>query len=137
MAFVADTRMIANCWKRPGNSSSANNLQEFLANSLHRLGEKRVYLLRADSGFSDSAFLDHLDGQPMHHFIALRQTQPLQRALVSAESWWVLHDEHGTPVEGIELARFSRINRRPGPSHAGWSGFGRTAHSAPSPTARG
>lgn len=26
MAFVADTRMIANCWLRPGNSSSANNV---------------------------------------------------------------------------------------------------------------
>lgn len=106
MAFVADTRMIANCWLRPGNSRSANNVQGFLANTLHRLGEKRVCLLRADSGFSDSAFLDHLDGQPMHHIIALRQHQPLQRALVNAESWWGLHDEHGTPVEGIELTRF-------------------------------
>lgn len=56
MAFVADTRMIANCWLRPGNSSSANNAQAFLANTLHRLGGKQVALLRADSGFSDSAF---------------------------------------------------------------------------------
>lgn len=61
MAFVADLRMIANCWLRPGNSSSANNVQAFLADTLHRLGGKRVCLLRADSGFSDSAFLDHLD----------------------------------------------------------------------------
>jgi hypothetical protein len=83
MAFVADTRMIANCWLRPGNSSSANNVQAFLANTLHRLGDKHVSLLRADSGFSDSAFLDHLDEQRMHHIIALRQMQPLQRALVT------------------------------------------------------
>lgn len=106
MAFVADTRMIANCWLRPGNSSSANNVQAFLANTLHRLGGKQVCLLRADSGFSDSAFLDHLDERQLHHIIALRQTQPLQRALVSAEGWWVLQDEHGKPVEGIELTRF-------------------------------
>ena len=33
MAFVADTRIIANCWLRPGNSSSANNVQVFLANT--------------------------------------------------------------------------------------------------------
>ena len=26
MAFVADLRMIANCWLRSGNSSSANNV---------------------------------------------------------------------------------------------------------------
>lgn len=107
MAFVADVRMIANCWLRPGNSSSANNAQGFLANTLHRLGDKRVSLLRADSGFCDSAFLDHLDQQQMHYIIALRQNQPLQRALVNAEGWWVLQDEQGKPVEGIELTRFA------------------------------
>ena len=107
MAFVADTRMIANCWLRPGNSSSANNGHAFLANTLHRLGDKHVSLLRADSGFSDSAFLDQLDRQQMHHIIALRQNQPLQRALVNAQGWWVLHDAQGKPVEGIELTRLS------------------------------
>ena len=106
MAFVADTRMIANCWLRPGNSSSAHNVQAFLANTLHRLGDKQVCLLRADSGFADSTFLDHLDTQPMHYIVALRQNQPLQRALVNAENWWVLHDEQGKPVPGIELTRF-------------------------------
>lgn len=107
MAFVADTRMIANCWLRPGNSSSANNVQAFLANTRHRLGDKRVSLLRADSGFCDSAFLDHLDQQQLHHIIALRQIQPLQRALVNAKGWWGLQDERGKPVEGIELTRFA------------------------------
>jgi len=107
MAFVADTRMIANCWLRPGNSSSANNVQAFLANTRHRLGDKRVSLLRADSGFCDSAFLDHLDQQQLHHIIALRQNQPLQRALVNAKGWWGLQDERGKPVEGIELTRFA------------------------------
>jgi Transposase DDE domain group 1 len=72
MAFVADTRMIANCWLRPGNTASAHNSQAFLANTRHRLGGKKVALLRADSGFSDSAFLDHLDEQQLHHVVALR-----------------------------------------------------------------
>ena len=107
MAFVADTRMIANCWLRPGNSSSANNVQGFLANTLHRLGNQKVALLRADSGFSDSAFLDDLERQNLHYTIALRQNQPLQRALVDAQGWWPLYDEQGQRVEGIELCRFS------------------------------
>lgn len=106
MAFVADTRMIANCWLRPGNTGSAHNVQAFLASTLHRLGDKQVALLRADSGFSDAAFLAHLDERSLHHIIALRQTQALQRALVHAEDWWVLHDEKGKPVPGIELSRF-------------------------------
>ena len=107
MAFVADTRMIGNCWLRPGNSSSAHNVQAFLANTLHRLGNQHVSLLRADSGFSDSAFLDYLDEQSLHYIIALRQNQPLQRALVDAQGWWPLLDEQGHRVEGIELSRFT------------------------------
>ena len=41
------------------------------------------------------------------HIIAMRQTQPLQRALVNAQGWWVLQDKKGQPVEGIELTRFA------------------------------
>ena len=105
MACVADTRMIAHGWLRPGNSSSANTVQGFLANTLHRLGDKRGCLLRADRGFSDRAFRDHLDGQQRHPLIALRQHHPVPRALVHATGWWVLHDEHGTSVDGIARTR--------------------------------
>ena len=87
MAFVADARMIANLWLRPGNSHSANNILAFLDDSLDKLGGKRVTLLRADSGFSDQAFLDNLDRRDMHYLIALRLNQPLQRALVDQTGW--------------------------------------------------
>lgn len=111
MAFVAETLMIANCWLRAGNAGTANNVRGFLANTLHRLGGKRVALVRADSGFCDNAFLDDLEEQTLHYTIALRQTQALQRALVDAaeqgKGWWVLQDENGQAVEGIELTRFS------------------------------
>jgi hypothetical protein len=110
MAFVCETGMIANCWLRPGNAGTANNVQSFLANTLYRLGDKRVALLRADSGFSDNEFLDSLEAQQLHYTVALRQTQPLQRALVDAASneygWWPLKDEHDKVVTGIELTRF-------------------------------
>ncbi|MBY0572447.1 MAG: IS1380 family transposase [Undibacterium sp.] len=106
MAFVADTRMIANCWLRSGDSGSANNVQGFLANTLHRLGSQRVALIRADSGFSDAQFLAHLEEEKYHYIIALKQNQPLQRALVEAQGWWALLDEKNQPVEGIELCRF-------------------------------
>ncbi len=55
MAFVSDTRMVANCWLRPGNSHTANNVRAFLDEALDKLGGKRVALLRADSGFCDHA----------------------------------------------------------------------------------
>ena len=43
--------------------------------------------------------------------IALRQTQPMQKALVDASQqgrgWWALMDDKGKPVTGIEPTRFS------------------------------
>ena len=99
MAFVAEVRMVANCWLRPGNSHTANNAQAFLDSTLDKLGDKRVALLRADSGFCDNAFLQELEGKRLHYIIALRLNQPLQRALVDERGWWMLDD-------GIELVSF-------------------------------
>ena len=96
MAFVADTRMIANCWLRPGNPARANNVSAFLDSTLTNLAGKRIGLLRADSGFSDNAFLCKLETSATSHIIALRLNQPLQRALVDAQGWWAID-------EGIDL----------------------------------
>lgn len=113
MAFVADIRMVANLWLRSGNSHSANNALAFLDDSLDKLAGKRVSLLRADSGFSDSAFLDDLDQRSMHYLIALRLNQPLQRALVEETGWRALDD-------GIELIAFDYQARHPvGKNRAG------------------
>jgi len=92
MAFVSDTRMIANCWLRPGSTQSAHNVRAFLDDTLDRLGGKRVALLRADSGFSDQAFLRDCEQKKLSHVIALRLNQPLQRALVESSGWWMLDD---------------------------------------------
>jgi hypothetical protein len=99
MAFVADTRMMANCWLRPGNSASANNVQAFLASTLEHLGGKTVGLVRADSGFCEHTFLSELEQRRLSYIVALKLNQPLQRALVSAQGWWQLD-------EGIQLCRF-------------------------------
>ena len=64
-------------------------------------------LLRADSGFCDVDFLEDLEERKMHYVIALRQTQPLQRALINnTQGWWPLRDDKGALIPGIELTRF-------------------------------
>ena len=99
MAFVAECRMIANAWLRPGNTVSSHNVAAFLETTLQHLGDKRVGLLRADSGFSDAGFLALLEDKALSYIIALKLNQPLQRALVSASGWWMLDN-------GIELVSF-------------------------------
>ena len=100
MAFVADTRMVANFWLRSGNSSSANNAQAFLASTLEHLGGKKVGLIRADSGFCERGFLAELEERNLSYIVALKLNPPLQRALVAAEGWWQLDD-------GIQLCSFA------------------------------
>jgi hypothetical protein len=84
MAFVAEVDIAANCWLRPGNTHSINNAQGFLDNTLHRLGAKQVGLVRADSGFCDQAFLQHLKQKQLNFTVALRLHAPLQNALMHA-----------------------------------------------------
>lgn len=108
IAFCADSRMIANVWLRPGNAHTANNAIGFLQSSIEHLGAgKRLGLLRADSGFSENAFLQHLEQGKTAYTVAMRLVQPLQHALVRAR-WWPLHEQdqagkHIDEVAGIEL----------------------------------
>jgi len=51
IAFVNDVKMVANFWLRSGNSSSANNFVGFLEDTLSVFGDKKVGLVRLDSGF--------------------------------------------------------------------------------------
>jgi hypothetical protein len=96
LAFVAEARMVANFWLRPGNTASANNLLQFLESTLHHLGDKTVGLLRADSGFFDEAILSRLEEKRIPYIVAARLTQPLQRQIYQAGGWWALDN-------GIEL----------------------------------
>ena len=99
LAFVAEARMVANFWLRPGNAHSANNVRQFLESTLHHLGETVVGLLRADSGFFDEAVFSMLEGKRIPYIIAARLTQPLQRTIYRATGWWALE----TGLELTEL----------------------------------
>jgi hypothetical protein len=104
MAFVADTEMVANFWLRPGATHSANNVEAFLENTLHKLGNIKCGLIRADSGFSGNPFLENLEEKRQNYIIALPMMQPLQRAMASHKGWWPLVEVGG---EGIEICCFN------------------------------
>lgn len=75
LAFVAEARMVANFWLRPGDAHSANNVLQFIESTLHHLGSKTVGLLRADSGFFDQAVFKLLEGKGINYIISARLTQ--------------------------------------------------------------
>ena len=50
LAFIADTRMVANAWLRPGNTAALSNCKAFVDETFEILKDKKVGLVRADSG---------------------------------------------------------------------------------------
>jgi hypothetical protein len=87
MAFVADWHLVANFWLRPGNTASSNNIKGFIESTLDNLGDNKVGLFRADSGFYDKATVALLKAREISHIISARVTQALQQAIVERCKW--------------------------------------------------
>jgi hypothetical protein len=96
IAFVADVNLVANMWLRSGDTSSANNFLSFLEDTLQKLQNKTVGLIRLDSGFFQSDILDYLENRDTDYIIAAKFTHPIQR-LIAGNTAWVQLDE------GIEI----------------------------------
>jgi citrate lyase gamma subunit len=87
MAFVADWRLVANFWLRPGNTASSNNIESFIESTLENLGATKVGLFRADSGFYDKVIVAMLKAKKISHIISARLTQALQHSIVDQCKW--------------------------------------------------
>ena len=96
IAFVNDVRMVANFWLRSGDTSSANNFISFLEETLSIFGNKKVGLVRLDSGFFQNNILNYLEEQPMNYIVAARFTHPIQH-LIDKQDAWIMVDD------GIEI----------------------------------
>ncbi len=90
IAFIADVKLVANMWLRSGDTSSANNFLGFLEDTLSKLKNKTVSLVRLDSGFFQSNILDYLESRTIDYVVAARFSQPIQRLIASGNNWIVL-----------------------------------------------
>lgn len=92
MAFVSDCRMIANCWLRPGNTSASNNFLSFLEDTLSKLVDKTVGLIRADSGFYSKEVFEYMENRDLNYIIATKFYQPIKWKLAQHSTWLTLDD---------------------------------------------
>jgi hypothetical protein len=97
MAFVAETKMVANFWLRSGDSHTSNNIEAFLDDTFQKLQGKKVGLFRADSGFYDKKVLEYLEQRSINYIVAVRLYAPVQQLIASHKTWTRLSD-------GIEVA---------------------------------
>ena len=100
MAFVAEIKMVANFWLRPGNTSSANNVLNFLQETFSMLSGKTVGLLRADGGFYNKGVLEWLEQRRIKYIIAIKMYPILKLAIKELKAWLELD-------EGIWISEMS------------------------------
>ena len=91
MAFVADCRMVANFWLRSGNAAVVNNFEGFLLDTLDKLRNKTIGLLRADSGFYCKEVFNLLESHSIQYIIAAQMYPALQKIIVSQHNWMPLN----------------------------------------------
>jgi len=89
-AFLGNERMVVNSWLRSGNTSSAHQCVDFLNETLSILQNKKIGLLRADSGFASDTIFTHLENQQINYVIAGRMHQGIQAKIKQIKSWTAL-----------------------------------------------
>lgn len=100
MAFVEQTRMVANAWLRPGNTAASSNCEAFMQETFQEvLARQKVGLVRADSGFYTETILNYLEDSSLNYIMAARLYPNVKRSIYALKDWIPL-------CEGIELNEF-------------------------------
>jgi len=101
IAFVADVEMVANFWLRPGDAHTANNFQSFLEETLSHFPNKKIGLLRLDSGFYSRKTFEYLESrdQKTEYVVAVPMHVSIQRKLAELRTWMKIEN-------GIEIGEF-------------------------------
>lgn len=100
-AFVAELRMVANCWLRSGDAVSATSCLHFLEETFSILKGRTIGLFRADSGFCSNSIFDYLENpdRPVAYVIAGRMHAIMQQRIKDVRTWTVID-------KGIWIAEF-------------------------------
>jgi hypothetical protein len=101
LAVLAEAKLVAGFWLRPGNSSCANNVVAFTLDLLDYLPSFiRLRVVRADSGFCLPEWLDLLEQRSLPYIVVARLLQPVQR-LLRQDLIWEPSEVPGTDVAEV------------------------------------
>jgi hypothetical protein len=99
LAVIAEEKLVAGFWLRPGNTRCDNNVVAFTLDLLSQLPRQvRLRLVRADSGFCHEPWLLLLESQGLVYIVVARLNRPVQR-LIRKDALW-----QATEVVGTEVA---------------------------------
>jgi hypothetical protein len=106
---LAEAKLIANYWLRPGNTACVNGASEFLRQTLAQLpAHIRVSLVRGDSGFGAASVQDTCEELGLRFILVAQLSQKLQRLCRHDEAHWQATEVSGVAVQEVELERPGR-----------------------------
>jgi hypothetical protein len=99
LAVLAEVKLVAQFWLRPGHAHCANNLIAFTLDLLSNLPRHlRLRLIRADSGFHYDPWLSLLESQGLRYIVVADLSVRVQ-GLIKKETRW-----QPTSLDGVEVA---------------------------------
>ena len=100
LAIIAEAKLVAGFWLRPGHSRCDCNVIGFMQELLARLPRwLKIKLVRADSGFCYEPMLAHLESVGLLYIIVARMYEPV-RSLIRKTMHW-----EPTEIVGTEVAQ--------------------------------
>jgi len=104
LAALAESKLIANCWLRRGDSPCANGAAEFLRQTAHGLpAHIRLALVRGDAGFGEASMQDRAQALGLKFILVARLTQKIQSLCRHDAVHWQRTEILGLEVQEGEL----------------------------------
>lgn len=88
LAFVAETKMVANAWMRSGNSAASTAFEGFFDELLEIIPVNRIGLLRADSGFYGQKIIGKLEENHLQYIVAAKMNEGLVNRIFQTKNWF-------------------------------------------------
>ena len=108
IAFMPEMRMVVNAWMRPGNTADLSNYRSFLDETFSILSNKKVGLVRADSGFFSNGFMEYCEARQLNYITAVKFYKPIKHEVFHQKAWIALHDgiENGMVLSSSRMVPF-------------------------------
>jgi len=101
LAVLAEARLVAQLWLRPGNAGCGNNAEAFFLDLWENLpGHIRLGGVRADAGFYLEELLALWERWRLPYVVVARLSQPIQR-LLRSDLVWTKTEVPGTDVAEV------------------------------------